>query len=57
MGSQIFSDPLGTKIRKIAETGHYKPHFWGDFFSQPPQHTGHEKHEKQGAGGVYMTPL
>ena len=44
LGSQIFSDPLGLKIRKIAKTGHYgQLFFWGIFFSQPPRHTGHEK--------------
>ena len=35
MGSQIFSDPLGLKIRKIAKTGHYGPLFWRFFFLNP----------------------
>ena len=44
LGSQIFSDPLGPKIRKIVEMGHYGPLFFGGiFFSQPPRHTGQEK--------------
>ena len=29
LGSQIFSDPLGPKIRKIVEMGHYGPLFLG----------------------------
>ena len=52
MGSQIFSDPLGPKIRKIVETVQYGPLFWGEFFSQPPQHTGQEKQGEQGPGGA-----
>ena len=58
LGSQIFSDPLGLKIRKIAEMGHYGQLFlWGIFFSQPPQHTGQEKPwGTRSRGGVHMTP-
>ena len=58
LGSQFFSDPLGSKIRKIAKTGPYGPLFFGEFaFSQPPRHTGREKPwETRSMGGCSTPP-
>ena len=50
LGSQIFSDPLGPKIRKIAKTGHYGPLFWRFFFN-PLNILVMKNHEKQGPWG------
>ena len=60
MGSQFFSDPLGPKIRKIVEMGHYGPLFFGEiFFSQAPRHTGQEKPwgTRSRGGGAYDPPV
>ena len=59
LGSQIFADPLGPKIRKNAKTGHYgQLFFWEIFFSQPLQHTCQEKPwGTRFSGAVHMTPL
>ena len=59
LGSQIFSDPLGLKIRKIAKMGHYgQLFFWGIFiFSTPSTYWSRKTMGNKVQGGVHMTPL
>ena len=59
LGSQFFSDPLGPKIRKIAEIGLYGPLFFlaNLHFLNPLDILVEKVHGKEGPWGLQYTPL